>query len=354
MRYLFSLVCIIVLALAAALVSQLYLNDPVTIRYGEWSAAPLLSLALGTLALGAIALMVALRLLLAIVFLPSRLAKWRRQFRAKKQVQLRENAMRQAVYGNCHEALKLFAELAPADAAAAWRAAEVAEEIGDTRARDKHLQQAADSADAVISAAAKAKRCMQDSHLIEADAVLKSAGAPRAAVLLAKLYYDVQIARGDYTAAYAAAAHLREKSPRLFGRLAEDAVQQRLKTFSAAAEVKAFWREQVPAADKKQAPLLALYLAALWQLGDEKAAADGLTQALRQHPHDNDILRLVADFGTAAHCEAAFKANEKRADSAGARDMVLLQLLIDIAEKLKLSGKVRLYGQMLSQVQRAH
>lgn len=348
MRYLFYFVLLVILAVAAGVAGQLYLSEPVLLRYGAWSAEPPLYLALAVTLVGLIAALLLLRLLAFILLLPVKVGAWRRQRQVEKLSDLRGKVMRLGCYGNRRALLKHLADLAPMDDAAAWQGAQVAEELGDARLQQKYLQRAAEAQDKVIAAAAKAKLCLRDNRLTEAEQLLTAAGAPRAAVLLAQLYYEVAQASGAHAKALAAAVTLREECAVQFGELVVHTVRRQLHTAETAAAAAAFWRDEVSSADKKDPALLALYLRALWQLGDEKAASEGLGSALRQHGRHEDILRAVADFGTPAQWETAFKENEKRAESAGASDAGLLQLLADLAEKLQLPGKARLYGQRLA------
>ena len=352
MRYLLYLFILVLLSVTAVVAAQLYLNEPLFVRYGEWSASPSLALALATLLLAVVAMLLVLRLALLFLFFPLKISRWRKQRRSERLVQLREDILRQTVYGNRRMLMKQLAALAPMDVLAAWQAAQIAEENNDMATAGQYLQQAAIGKDAAVSTAAKVKLCLRDNRLSEADNLLKNAGAPRTEVFLAKLHYQVSRARNDHISALAAALQLREQSATLFCSLVEESLRAQLQNVSSAGEAAEFWRKHVPAADKKQPTLLALYLTTLWRLGDEKAAGEGLAQAIRQHPHNNDILRVVADFGTQTQREEAFKANEKRASSASEEDVILLKLLATLAEQLQLPGKARLYGQMLATLQK--
>ena len=351
MRYLLYILALVVLAVAVGVAGQLYLSEPLLVRYGEWSAEPPMSLALAAVIAGLICGLLLLRLLAFLLFLPAKVGIWRRARQVEKLSQLRGRVLRENSYGNRRTMLKHLAELAPMDDAAAWQAAAVAEELGDVRAQGKYLRRAAEAEDKVIAAAAKAKLSLRDNHLTEAEQLLAAAAAPRGAALLAELYYEVAQKRGEHKQALAAAMILREDCPAKFAPLVADTIRRQLHSAKDAAEVAAFWRDEVGSADKKTPELVALHLRALWQLGDEKGASDGLGAALRQHGQHEDILRLVVEFGSTAQCEAAFKESEKRAAGAEAGNAGLLTVLAELAEKLQLPGKARLYGQRLAALQ---
>ena len=351
MRYLIYFVIFAILSIATALLAHLYLNDPVTLRYGAWEATPPLSLILGVLVIAVLALLLGMRLFLLILFFPAKLATWRRQRLAEKQATIKDNILRWSAYGNRRNLLKNLDKLAPTDASALWQAVQVAEELGDERAKSKYLQQAVNSKDSIICAAAKAKLCLQDKHLIEADAILKAAGAPQGAVLLAELYFQMSIMRTDYVNALKAAMHLREELPLSWQGRVEEVISKYLEQSQTAEKSSAFWNEQVAAAEKKSPLLLAAYAKSLWRLGNEKHAGEVLSQALKQHPQNNFILRAAVEFGTQQQCELAFQGNEKRVETADVSDIEFLQILTLLAEKLNLTGKARLYGQRISALQ---
>lgn len=354
MRYLIYFTLLIILAAAAAVLSQLYLNEPVNFRYGSWSATPPLYLALACLLLAALLLFFAVRLLLWLLFLPAIISKWNKRRRREKQAQLHETIIRQLAYGERRKALKNLAELATGDTVAAWWAAQIADELGDARETRKYLQLAAAGQDPILSAAAKAKLCIQDNRLTEAENILKTAGAPRASVLLARLSYEAGLARGDYRTALAAAVYLRETLPAAYGDYVADTIRRQLDHVKNADDARHFWQEEVTKTDKKEPTLLTAYLDCLWRLGDEKAAGEGLAQALKQYPQDNAVLHSIVKFGTPQQRETAFKANEQRAEKAGGQDAALLRLMGELADALQLPGKARQYGQMLSALEAPH
>ena len=348
MRYLIYLMILVALVVAATLAAQVYLSEPLTIQYRGWVAAPPLVLALGATLLGLLLLFFLLRLFIALIFLPLTVSRWRNRRRGQKELQLRKDILRESVYENQRAQTKLLAELAATDAAAAWRAAQVAEESGDTKNVKNYLQLAESGGDTVIRTAAIAKRCMREQRLSEADTVLTAAGAPSGATLLVKLYYDLCLLRADWRGAMAAAIKLRSESAQLYGNYVETALQRFLQQAKNAAEVADLWKNAVTPVDKKEPALVAKYLTALWRLGNEKAATEELTTALKQHPKHIAILQAVVRFGSPAQQETAFLANEKAADNANVVDAERLQLLTELAEQLQLPGKVRQYSQMLS------
>lgn len=344
MRILLALLALLLLVLAAALAAVFYWGEPVYVRYGEWSAAPPMWLAVGAFLLGGLLFLLGGRVLLALVFLPAVIARWRRERRATQVAELRRMTMKWAVYGNRRNMLKYLGQLAEEDEAACFRAAMVAEELGDARAQEKYLRRAAAAGDAVIAAAAKAKLCMRENRLTEASGVLVAAGAPREAALLAQLAYEAAMGRGDAPAALAAALALRDELPAVYAVRVDEAVAYGLERGADAAAVKSFWRETVPAGERKRPALLALWVEALWRCGDEKAAGEALAAAARQFPRDLAVLRAAIRMGGREVRETLFRANEKHAE--GADDALFLQLMAELAESLELSGKARRYEQM--------
>ena len=76
--------CFIILVAVLIGVSQLYLTDPVLIRYGQWQAEPPAGVAVATVLAVVISLVVLFKIVAKIILLPLNFAHWRRQSAAKK------------------------------------------------------------------------------------------------------------------------------------------------------------------------------------------------------------------------------------------------------------------------------
>ena len=345
MRFWIYLIFIICLLGGGALLSLFFFDDTVYIEYGDWSISPPLSLLLFSAVLVAVVAVLLLRLILAVFLFPVYLRRWNRRQRWNREHRWMFEALRAAGCRERRQLLRTLSKLAPVSHEAALRAAQVAEELGDRQANRKWLQQAAGSSDKAIAAAAKVDLCRQSGRLLEAENILREAGAPQSSALLAELMYAINLKGENYEAALLAALHLREEAPALWGEAVSDVILAKMNSAETAAAVADFWKNSVPSAERKTLPLLVAYIAALWRTGDEKTAGEELLQVSKRFPNDIRVLGLVADMGTKELCETIFRANDPVSATAAPE---LLLALGKIAVRLRLPGKARHYYQRLN------
>ena len=330
---------------AAVIYALLYLNAPVRLQYGDWTAAPPLSVAIGATIMAAAAIVIALKFASFLLFLPRRMAQWEAARREKKQRELLQNTIRLTAYEDQRELLKVLSQLATNNPAAAWRAAQIAAELGNAKMADKCLRQAADGKDTALAAAAKAEICRRDQRLTESASVLNTAGALRGPAVLTHSLYDISRQREDWETALAAAVKLRDKMPGRWGATVNDVITLLFERVGTREEATRFWRENLTTEDKKNTAHHLGYIAALHRLGDENAAKEHLTKLFKQHNQHNAVLQMIANLGDKPLCEAAFTANEHRAEK---NDSATLGVLADLAMRLELPGKENLYRQKLA------
>ena len=340
--------------LAAAVVAafgwaQLYLQDPIEMRYGGWQATPPASVALAAAVVLLLLLALALKLLAWVIFFPLRVAAWRRQRLLGQRQEWLISGMRAAALGDNKQALKHFlklsAEATTSSSVYAWLAAEAADKLGETKKRNELLQQAAAGEQPQLAAAAKAQRARDEGRLSEAFNILAAAGAPTASPILTKMYLDISQKCGKWVPALEAAYQLRGSSPSAkWKKAVNDMVRLGLEKINDAEGLKSFWKNSVASDEQKNAALLAEYIYALHRVGDAQGVTGVLERAHKTAGDQPAILSAVAALGDNKMCESAFTAHQNRAQE---KDGVpYLAPLAMLAERLGLWGKARRYYQM--------
>lgn len=356
------------LAVAAAAVligAHVYLSDPLTIEYGEWRAAPPLSLALAAALLGLAALWLALRILGALFSLPTLLAGWRGRAAGKKRDKLVADGLRAVGLRDAKAALRNFAALAqneadPAAPAGALLAAKAAHERGETERRDNWLRAAAAAGDLQAAAFAGALLARNGGELDAAAAILQRADALKGPPALRRLLLEIAAEKGEWQLALTAAYKEADDFPRRAkthdrpggrgGRreMPRDIIRRLLADDAAdAATLRTFWKEQVRSAERADPELLAAHILALKARGDP--AEHELDAAVKARADAPEILEAVVLAGDPKRCEAALKRAEdlpqKRRETAP-----MLRAMAELAARLKLWGKARRYYQMAQAV----
>lgn len=343
MRFWLPLLLFVIAFVAVVVFALLYMSEEVHLQYGGWRASVPLSVAMGSAMLAIVAAVLALKLLAFLFSLPLRMVQWDDARREKKERRQFQEVVRMVAFGDQSGLLKALTPLATDNTAAAWRAAEIATEEGNAKGAAKWLIQVADSDDEVLAAAAKAEICRRDERLSEAVGILENAGALRGPALLTRKLHEISEQRGDWEMALSAAMKLREKSPR-WQHVIENIVMRYFAQAQTADEAARFWKDKVAAKDKKRIALLAVYIGALRRLGADKKMKEELAQAFKQYRQDATVLEMVAAFGDNAQCEAAFAAAEQQARD---NDPRILNVLVQLAQRLQLPGKETLYRQQL-------
>ena len=172
MRYLI-LLFLFILAIAVLVgISQLYLADPILIRYGQWQAEPSVGVVLAFLLTAFLSLVVIFKVFVKIISLPFHFSKWRQQSSTEKQQQKLRAGLRALTLGNEKESLKIFSLLVKDKnddpGVYGLLAAMSAKRMGDTVQYKSLLKQATASKDSTISALANATLIRQENRFVEA------------------------------------------------------------------------------------------------------------------------------------------------------------------------------------------
>ena len=342
----------VALLLFAALVggAQLYLNDPVLVQYGGWQAQPpaavVIALSVALLALLALAFKIAA----FVLFLPANVAKWRRRKAEERKLESQLDVLRALVLEDERAALKVFARLADDDdegaAICAVHAAKLSQ--NNPRKRDEFLRLAA-AADAsgengAVVLLAKARLAYHQGQHTEALTLLSQAGKNAHPAMLRSLF-AINKERQDANGALDALYRLRDAAPapELDAKV-QAVITRRLSEAKNVGDINNFWRESLRDGERKNTTLAADYARALHRLGDEKAAQEVLSKAVKAPDVKVDIFHAVAALGDTALCESAFAAGQKLAD--GEDGKPYLAAMAELAERLGYWGKARRYYQM--------
>ncbi|MGU9951332.1 MAG: heme biosynthesis protein HemY [Gammaproteobacteria bacterium WSBS_2016_MAG_OTU1] len=340
---------ILFVAAVAALIAaaNVYLDQPLYIRYGVWEIAPTAAVATATAVLIVIVLYLILRLLSFLLFLPTHIASWRQQRQQRGKNELLTDGIRSLVFGNHKNALKYFSKLSENKDESAncytWLAALSAEKIGDNKKRHELLQLASASGED-IAAAAKAQLACEENHINEAFNILAAAGAPQSSPLLAKMYLNIASQCGKWAQALDAAYYMREKSPvDKWKQSVLDIACKGLKKINDTEQLSIFWKNSIRSEEQKQPLLLAEYIYALSRLGNDKLATENMERVEKITDKPPEILSLIAAIGTEKMCESAFTSAQTKEQLTNAPFLSAMALL---AERLQLWGKARRYYQM--------
>ncbi len=352
------------LALAAVLLAgivggaQLYLSDPVLLRYGEWQAEPsaavVLAMAVAALAL----LVVAVQLVSLLLFFPSRVAGWRRRRAEERRLTAQTDVLRALILEDKRTALKGFARLAEEGGGGgdssvyAAHAARLAG--GDAGKRDDFLRRAsradAGGENGAVVALAQARLAYHSGRQTEAQTLLEQAAAGKnAPPAMLRSLFKICEARGDWRRALTALYRLREAAPSAeleeTTKRAAFAALAGAETTAAAGDV---WRESLREGERKNTAFMAEYARAMHRLGDEKNAGEILAKALKSAQPSPEVFFAAAQLGGTALCESAFAAGQNRANMEEGR--AYLPAMGEIAERLGYWGKARRYYQMANAV----
>lgn len=340
-------------ALAAFIgAAQLYFHHPVLIRYGEWQAHPPVSV-VATFALAVLAVLaVVVKFAAAVLFLPSRIAMWRRRKNEQRRVKNHLDAMRYLILGDERAARKKFARLADehSDSAAVYAAfaARLADDDGNNaESKNVFLRRVAASPanteDAAVVLLAKAQLAYRQGQATEAMALL--ANDKNAPPEMLRLLYRIRMERKDDAGALGALYQLRDAAP---ARGLDDEVRGVIiRHFAAcadAAAVNAFWDDSLRDSERKNTGLIALRARALHRLGDTKTAAAILAKVIKQSGAAAEVFYAAAAIGDSALCETAFSIGESRANTESGK--ALLPATAELAARLGYWGKARRYYQM--------
>ena len=334
-------------ALAAAVIAlDWYLDKPLHLQYGAWRESFSALRMVMALFIFIIALQLLLKLCAAVLFFPSRVARWRRARDQKSKYDSMAEGVRALAVEDNKQALKSFSHLAGGDSkgAYAWLAARAAESLGDSAKRDEWLRRAAADSSEDIAAAAKARLARAENRLSEAFNILSAAGAPYGSPLLANIYLDIARRRRQWPQALAAAYRMQAhaNSPERT-KIADEIARTGLAEIAELEPLKDFWKTNVSAEDRKKPALLAEYIFALHRLGDGKGASESLERASKTAAHAPEIISAIAALGGQEMRENAFARGQKNADDKNTEYLAAMGVL---AERLGLWGKARRYYQM--------
>ncbi|WOV91015.1 MAG: heme biosynthesis HemY N-terminal domain-containing protein [Candidatus Zeuxoniibacter abyssi] len=345
--------CFIILVAVLIGVSQLYLTDPVLIRYGQWQAEP--GVAVATVLAVVISLVVLFKIVAKIILLPLNFAHWRRQSAAKKHHQTLLTALRALILGDEKKALKIFSRLTEEKnddpGVYGMLAAEAAKGVGDKGRHKRLLQRAAVSTDTAIAALANATLTRQEGRFTEAVNTLNTADDVSNNSAIIKLRLEINRELRHWRQALADVYQLRDMFPDRsweadIGRI----IGEQIKAATNTEELSVFWKKNVQ--DKDKAALTADYAFALYRLGDEKHASEVLAKTLKTGVSTPPFLAAIAAVGDKRSCEEALANNQKR--GAETKDENILSALAALSERLELWGKARRYYQMANALRPNH
>lgn len=355
MRFLIYIACFIILVAVLIGVSQLYLTDPVLIRYGQWQAEPPAGVAVATVLAVVISLVVLFKIVAKIILLPLNFAHWRRQSAAKKHHQTLLTALRALILGDEKKALKIFSRLTEEKnddpGVYGMLAAEAAKGVGDKGRHKRLLQRAAVSTDTAIAALANATLTRQEGRFTEAINTLNTADDVSNNSAIIKLRLEINRELRHWRQALADVYQLRDMFPDRsweadIGRI----IGEQIKAATNTEELSVFWKKNVQ--DKDKAALTADYAFALYRLGDEKHASEVLAKTLKTGVSTPPFLAAIAAVGDKRSCEEALANNQKR--GAETKDENILSALAALSERLELWGKARRYYQMANALRPNH
>ncbi|MGI9338380.1 MAG: heme biosynthesis HemY N-terminal domain-containing protein [Gammaproteobacteria bacterium] len=341
-------------ALAAVVgAAQLYFHHPVLVRYGEWQAQPPVSV-VAAFALAFLAVLaVVVRFVVAVLFLPSRIAGWRRRKNEQRRVKNHLDAMRHLILGDKRAAQKKFARLADDhnESAAVYAAFAARLAENNAESKDVFLRRAAASPaegeDAAVVLYAKAQLAYHQGQATEALALLaKDKNAPPE---MLRLLYRIRMERKDDGGALGALYRLRDVAPaaELDGEV-RDVIARHFAACADADAVNAFWDESLRDGERKNTELIALRVRALHRLGDVKTAMTILAKVVKQSGASAEVFYAAAAIGDSALCEAAFSIGESRIQAAEGKEAKgkMLPATAELAARLGYWGKARRYYQM--------
>lgn len=354
MKWWLKLAITLVALAAVVAAAQLYFNHSVLIRYGEWQAQPPVSV-VATFALAVLAVLaVVVKVAAAVLFLPSRIAEWRRRKSEQRRVKNHLDAMRHLILGDNNAARKKFARLADdhKDGAAVYAAfaARLADD-NDAAGKDGFLRIAAASPaegdNGAVVALVKAQLAYRQGQATESIALLSGGKNPPPEML--RLLYRIRLERKDDAGALAALYRLRDAAP---SRALDDEVRAvitgHFSRCADAAAVNAFWDDSLRDGERKDTRLIALRARALHRLGDAKAAAAVLSKVIKQSGASAEVFYAAAAIGDSALLESAFSIGESRIQAEGDKESgkALLPATAELAAGLGYWGKARRYYQM--------
>lgn len=337
----------LIAVLAGAIIAlDWYLDKPLHLQYGAWRESFSALRVVMSLVIFVIALQLFIKLCAAVLFMPSRVSRWRRAREEKRMRDSLAEGVRALAVEDNKQAFKSFSHLAQNDSSGAfsWLAARAAEKQGDRAKRDEWLRRASVDSSKDIAAAAKAKLAREENRLSEAFSILSAAGAPYGSPLLANIYLEIARQRKQWPQALAAAYRLMAhgNSPAQT-KIAGEIARGGLAEIAELDALRDFWKTNISDEDRKKPALVAEYIYALERLGDGKGAREYLERAAKAAAAAPAIIAAVADLGGQELRENAFTRGQKNADE---KNPDYLAAMGALAERLELWGKARRYYQM--------
>ena len=333
-------------AIAAAVAAlDLYLDKPLHLQYGDWRESFSALRMLMAFVICVAAMQLFLKLAAAVLFFPSRMARWRRARDQKAHNDALAEGVRALAMEDDKRALKLFSRLAERDSKDVfpWLAARAADSLGDAETRDQWLRRAASDSAKDVAAAAKAMLAREENRLNDALGILGAAGAPYGAPLLAGVYLDVARELRRWPQALAAAYRLQaHANPRRRRTIADEIARAGLADMEEPAELRHFWKTNISADDRKKPTMQAEYIRALRRLGDDAGAAEALERAAKTSGGAPAVISAAADLGGQELRETVFARGEKNPEN---KNPEYLAAMGALAGSLGFSGKARRYYQ---------
>lgn len=345
MRFLLKFLLVAALFTALWAAHYFYLHRTVLIEYAGVEVEPTLSLLLLAFVLAMVAVHVALRLVLLVLFLPRHIRNWRRRRTAERKDRLTEESLRAMALGDENAAERSLSQLAGTDVAAREAyllAAFCAEAQGMEQRRSSLLGKAAQAGgDAQSPMLRVARGCLalaegrRPEALSEFQAALPS--QPKARRLL-RLVAECQEAMGDHQAALvgwlavAKAGGPGEKDP-----VAE--VTRLVSEIGDAESLARLWKENL-ADVAKDHPEVAVRAARQLAKAGNPDRAEAILKDLAKTRPDPAVFEAVAQAGSESAVDAAVPAAERHVSEHG-RSAPMLRALGMLYARKQLWKKAR-------------